>query len=159
MIPQEIIGGTHPGCQTCTSDHRAGSWPHGLCRGSWLGSADSWPPVGVDACPDKRRGGPKEKGSTFTHYLTRQRHQGAVRAEDCNGFPDHLQHLVRAWLNAWGHVAGVMGHLLHLCKVVDWVPVEDHFTHWDQRVFFMRPNLKDKTCKHPLGNFKPSRLR
>lgn len=93
------------------------------------------------------------------HLHTTAPDRGTERADDCAGSPDHLQHLVRTWLNAWRHVAGVIGHLLHFCKVVAWVPVEDHFTHWDQRVFFMRPNLKDKACKHPLGNFKPSRLR
>lgn len=82
-----------------------------------------------------------------------------MRADDCDGFPDHLQHLVRTWLNAWGHVAGVIGHLLHFCKVVDWVPVEDHSTHWDQRVFFMRPNLKDKKSKNPLGNLGHAKVK
>lgn len=47
------------GCRTCTSDHRAGSWLHGFCKGSWLGYGDSWLPVGVDVCQDKRRDGPK----------------------------------------------------------------------------------------------------
>lgn len=49
----------------------------------------------------------------------------------------YLQHLVGAWLNARWHVARVKGQLLHLCKVVDWVPVQHHFAHWDQWVFFM----------------------
>lgn len=56
----------------------------------------------------------------------------------------HLQHLVGARLNAWWHVAGVEGQLLHFCKVVYWVPVEYHFAHRDQRVFFMGPNLNEK---------------
>lgn len=41
----------------------------------------------------------------------------------------YLQHLVRTGLDAWRHVAGVKGHLLHFCKVVDGVPVEDQFAH------------------------------
>lgn len=49
----------------------------------------------------------------------------------------YLQHLVRAGLDAWWHVAGVKGQLLHLCKVVDWVPVENQLAHGDQWVFFV----------------------
>lgn len=49
----------------------------------------------------------------------------------------YLQHLVGARLDAGWHVAGVKGQLLHLCKVVDWVPVENHFADGDQREFFM----------------------
>lgn len=56
----------------------------------------------------------------------------------------YLQHLVGARLNAWWHVAGVEGQLLHLCKVVDWVPVEYQLSHRNQRVFFVGPNLNEK---------------
>lgn len=58
-------------------------------------------------------------------------------------WPD-LQHLVRAGLDAGRHVAGVKGQLLHLCKVVCWVPVEHQFPHWDEWEVFVGPNLKDK---------------
>lgn len=53
----------------------------------------------------------------------------------------YLQHLVRARLNAWWHVAGIKGQLFHLCKIVDRVPVEDQFSHRDQGVLLMRPHL------------------
>lgn len=59
----------------------------------------------------------------------------------------HLQHFVGTWLDAWWHVAGVKGYLLHFCKVVAWVPIENHLAHWDQRVFLMGPNLKDNISK------------
>ena len=57
----------------------------------------------------------------------------------------YLQHLVGARLDAWWHVAGVKGHLLHLCEVVDWVSVQYQFAHRDQRVIFVWPNLNEKT--------------
>lgn len=61
-----------------------------------------------------------------------------------------LQHLVRAGLDARRHVAGVKGQLLHLCKVVSWIPVEHQFAHWDQREVFMGPNLKDKSTTRQI---------
>lgn len=73
--------------------------------------------------------------------------------EESSKFLCHLQHLVRTWLNAWRHVAGVKGHLLHLGKVVDWVPIENHFAHWDQWVFLMGPNLKDNISKPEISHF------
>lgn len=66
----------------------------------------------------------------------------------------YLQHLVRTRLNASWHVAGVKGHLLHLCKIVGWVPVENYFAHRNQRVVFMRPNLNGNTRIN--SNFKMS---
>lgn len=55
--------------------------------------------------------------------------------------PVYLQHFVRAGLNSRGHVARVISHLFHLCKVVDRIPVQDQLSHRDERVVTMRPNL------------------
>ncbi len=63
-------------------------------------------------------------------------------------FP-HLQHLVRGGLNAGHHMGGAKRYLLHFCKVVGWVPVENHPSNGDQRELRVGPHLqgeRDVAC-------------
>lgn len=91
------------GCQTCTSDHRAGNWLYGLCKGSWLGYGDSWPPVGADVCQDKRRDGPKERDSALKHFngwMTMPWGKQQVSLSPAASCQDLAQCLVAC---CWGH--------------------------------------------------------
>ena len=45
----------------------------------------------------------------------------------------YLQHFVWGSLDAWGHVGGAEGQLLHFGKVVPRVSVEHQLAHRDQR--------------------------
>ncbi len=54
-----------------------------------------------------------------------------------------LQHLVRRNGDAWYHVAGTEGGLLHLCKVIDRVAVQHQLAYFDGRDLSVRPDLGD----------------
>ncbi len=56
-------------------------------------------------------------------------------------FP-HLQHLVRGRLNPGNHVGGAKRYLLHLCKVVGRIPVENQPSDGDQRELRVGPHLQ-----------------
>ena len=59
----------------------------------------------------------------------------------------HLQHLVRAGLHTWHHVDWRESNLLHLCKVVLGVAVQNHAAHGDQGVFSVGPDLTGENNK------------
>lgn len=136
------------GCQKQSLAHPSGSWQPWFWRDNSQGAADSWGPGGVCGCQDMRRGVPKTLITNINHLLLKT---GACQLKAFTSSkatnapqvkpPIYLQHFVRAGLNSRGHVARVISHLFHLCKVVDRIPVQDQLSHRDERVVVMRPNL------------------
>ena len=54
----------------------------------------------------------------------------------------YLKHFVWRRLNTRWHVGWFEGNLLYLLEVVLWIAVENHLTHWYQRILTVGPDLK-----------------
>src|SRR5699024_3340341 len=69
-------------------------------------------------------------------------HSQSIALRIAVGEQPSLQHLIGRKTYSWNHIGRIKGSLLHIGKIVVWISIELQYTHINQWIIAMWPNLR-----------------